>query len=147
MACTSRRNTATAAACLGAWLLGCGSSGGGGSPNQSPVAAPKATTAAVVMGASTQLQARASDPDGDALTYSWTQTSPASPQGSFSSPSSDSPTWTAPTVGAATPFTLSVTVSDGKGGSTTGTVTVYAKISADSVLPGGGGADPVHHMR
>jgi hypothetical protein len=93
--------------------------------------APKAITTAVVMGASTQLQARASDPDGDALSYSWTQTSPASPQGAFSSPSSDSPTWTAPTVGTATPFTLSVSVSDGKGGSTTGTVTVYAKVSAD----------------
>ena len=83
------------------------------------------------MGQSTQLQARASDADGDSLSYSWSQTSPASPQGSFSSTSSDSPTWTAPTVNETTPFTLSVTVSDGKGGNTTATLTLYAKTSSD----------------
>ena len=117
--------------------LGCGSgsgSGGNGNPsgnNHAPVAGPTATTTAVVMGQSTQLQARASDQDGDALTYSWTQTSPASPQGTFSSTTSDSPTWTAPTVTATTKFALAVTVSDGKGGTTTAGLGIYAKTSSD----------------
>src|SRR5678815_565794 len=105
--------------------LGCGGSGteGNGTTNHTPVARPSASTVAVVMGGSTQLQAQASDQDGDALTYGWSQSSPASPQGAFSSTTSDSPTWTAPTVGAATEFTLTVTVSDGKGGTGSATLT------------------------
>ncbi len=114
--------------------LGCGGSNSpSGNPgtNHSPVAVPIASTTAVVMGQSTDLRAQAIDRDGDALTYSWSQTSPASPQGTFSSTTSDAPTWTAPTVGATTPFTLAVTVSDGKGGSGTATLMVYAKTSTD----------------
>ncbi len=118
-----------------AGALGCGSSSGSGgnnpSTNHAPSANPGATSTAVLMGQSTQLQSHALDQDGDALTYSWTQTSPTTPQGTFSSTTSESPTWTAPTVSATTPFTLAVTVSDGKGGTTTGDVTVFAKISSD----------------
>jgi hypothetical protein len=84
-----------------------------------------------VIGQSTQLDAHAIDPDSDALTYSWSQTLPASPQGSFSSQTSASPSWTAPTVAATTTFLLSVTVSDGHGHSTPWPVTVYTKTSTD----------------
>lgn len=111
--------------------LGCGGSSDSGGTNHAPAAVVNASTAVVLMGQSTDLQAQASDPDGDSLTYSWAQTSPATPQGTFSSSTSGSPTWTAPTVGETTSFTLAVTVSDGKGASDTATVTIYAKTSAD----------------
>jgi len=84
-----------------------------------------------VIGQSTQLEAHATDPDSDALTYGWSQTLPASPQGSFSSQTSASPSWTAPTVTATTTFLLAVTVSDGHGHSKAWPVTVYAKTSTD----------------
>ena len=117
--------------------LGCGgSSGSGNNPgtpsNHAPTVTPSVAPPAVVMGDSTQVSATATDEDHDTLTYSWAQTSPASPQGSFGSPSSASPTWTAPTVAGLTKFTLAVTVSDGKGGTTTASTTVYVKTSTDT---------------
>lgn len=115
-------------------ILGCG--GGGGTTgtqqqtNRAPTASASSTLGAVVMGQATQLSAAASDPDGDTLSYSWTQTSPASPQGSFGIPNSKSTAWTAPTVSAPTLFTLTVTVSDGRGGTASVPVKVYGKTSA-----------------
>jgi hypothetical protein len=70
------------------------------------------------------LTVTASDPDGDTLTHAWEQTAPAAPAGAFSSTTVANPTWTAPTVTASSAFTLRVTVSDGKGGSAQGTVTI-----------------------
>jgi hypothetical protein len=70
------------------------------------------------------LSVSASDADGDPLTYSWTQTAPASPTGTFSSTTSASPTWTAPDVTANGTYTLRVTVSDGQGGSVQGSVNI-----------------------
>ena len=70
--------------------------------NQAPVLAtgtPSATPSSVTGAVPVQLSVTATDPDGDALTYAWTQ-EPASPVGSFSSPSVASPTWTSPAVTA-----------------------------------------------
>jgi len=115
-------------------VLGCG---GGSNPppppppsNHAPTVAAAASATSLVMGQSSGLSATATDTDNDPLTYSWAQTSPASPQGTFSALTSASPTWTAPTVAAVTPFILTVTVSDGHA-QTSGLVKVFAKPSAD----------------
>ena len=92
---------------------------GCGSTNTPPTCFPSVATPSLVMGQSTGLDAHASDSDGDPLTYSWVQTSPASPQGTLSSMTVATPTWTAPTVTQTTTFVLSATVSDGQGHSTT----------------------------
>jgi hypothetical protein len=119
-----------------AGMLGCG---GGSNPvgstppppsNHAPDVIAAASATSLVMGQSTALSAIATDTDNDPLTYSWAQTSPASPQGTFSSLTSASPTWMAPTVAAVTPFILTVTVSDGHA-QTPRLVKVFAKPSAD----------------
>ena len=97
--------------------------GGGTEPpppvNHAPeiTVAPSATITPVAEGGTTLLSVTAEDPDGDSLGYAWTQTSPASPQGTFSSRTTRNPTWTAPAVSADTVFTFSVSITDGQGGS------------------------------
>ncbi|HEY2032038.1 MAG TPA: myxosortase-dependent M36 family metallopeptidase [Myxococcales bacterium] len=74
-----------------------------------------------------QLHGSGLDPDGDALTYSWTQLSPAAPAVVLSSPSDAEPTFTAPEVTADTPFVFQVAVSDGIAPPVTATVTVTVR--------------------
>jgi len=117
------------AAALALLLLSCGTgtitAPGGGTGGPGPVSnhPPVITVAAspgsspIIEGGTTLLSVTATDPDGDTLGYAWTQTAPASPQGSFSSRTVRNPTWTAPTVTDDTVFTFSVTVTDGQGGS------------------------------
>ena len=89
-----------------------------------PVASPTLARA----GDRVTLSVRARDPDGDALTYLWRQVGPA-PQGTFvSDPAGASVTWYSPAVGAETPFTFEVLVSDGRGPPVRRTVTVPVRV-------------------
>jgi Big-like domain-containing protein len=92
--------------------------------NRAPTLGPVTTTRTTLdEGSSVNLSVTATDPDGDTLTYSWTQ-SPFAPLGTFAEGSNSAPSWTAPFISRDTNFLLKVTVSDGKGGSTQGTVSV-----------------------
>ncbi|WP_239470134.1 PKD domain-containing protein [Archangium violaceum] len=87
-------------------------------PNRLPtISGVTVTTSSLDEGSSTTFTVTASDSDGDALTYSWTQT-PFAPAGTFGDETGATRTWTAPLVSTNTTFTLKVTVSDGKGGTT-----------------------------
>jgi hypothetical protein len=93
-------------------------------PNRAPTLGPVTTThVSLDEGSAASFSVVASDPDGDALTYSWSQ-SPFSPIGTFVDGSGAILSWTAPFLSRDTTFLLKVTVSDGKGGSTQGTVAV-----------------------
>jgi outer membrane protein OmpA-like peptidoglycan-associated protein len=71
----------------------------------------------VEVGKTSTVTADAQDPDGDPLTYRWTTGS-----GTLSSPTNRQTPWTAPNVEG--PVRVTVTVSDGKGGTATDTVTI-----------------------
>lgn len=83
-----------------------------------------ANPAAVNEGQSATLSVTASDPRGDALTYTWTQVSPVAPAGTFTNANTATPAWKAPLLSANATFTLRVVVSDGKGGTAQSTVDV-----------------------
>jgi hypothetical protein len=96
-----------------------------------------ATPSYIVLGAPTSLTVKASDADGDALAYVWT----SSCASAVFSASSAAASVTLPVGATNTSCDLTVTVSDGKGGSTTGQTTlpvgvpvaVQAPIITDSV--------------
>jgi hypothetical protein len=93
-------------------------------PNTTPaVSQVSASRSLADEGSSITLSVTASDPDGDALTYAWTQ-SPIVPAGTFGTETGSSRTWTAPILSRNTRFTLRVTVSDGRGATAQGTVDV-----------------------
>ncbi|MBN1207694.1 MAG: tandem-95 repeat protein [Myxococcaceae bacterium] len=87
-------------------------------------AGPSASATTVNEQQSISLSVSATDADGDPLTYAWSQVSPASPVGTFSSTSATNPTWIAPNVTATGTYQLRVTVSDGQGGSVEGTINI-----------------------
>ncbi len=79
---------------------------------------PGVPTEAVEPGSTVGLSALTSNTLGLALTYAWTSTCPGLPSGGlFDNPSSATPTWTAPlnTTGAASTCTITVTVTDPNG--------------------------------
>ncbi|WP_157232222.1 Kelch repeat-containing protein [Hyalangium minutum] len=89
--------------------------------NTSPVVASiSATASQLAVGQSTSASASASDSDGDSLSYSWS----ASCAGTWTNASSSSAQFTPSAVptGSCNNCDLTVSVSDGRGGQTTGTL-------------------------
>jgi hypothetical protein len=129
----TRTRTGWAWGCL---LLACGTGtitapgGDNGTPppptNHDPVflVQPGANSSTLPEGQTAQLSVTADDPDGDSLGYAWTQLSPATPQGTFSSRTARNPTWIAPPVTSNTPVVLQVSINDGHGGSAVASFTL-----------------------
>ncbi|MBI2058439.1 MAG: DUF4382 domain-containing protein [Nitrospirae bacterium] len=90
-------------------------------PNNPPVitSGPSADPTTVNEGGTVSLSVQASDPDGDPLSFLW-----SAPAGTFSNPSLQNPMWTSPQVDADQTITITVQVSDGQGGVTSGSVQV-----------------------
>jgi hypothetical protein len=111
----------TFAAIFALLLVGCsggsggGNSSGGGAPNVAPVA-NAGPAQSVTSGAAVTLNGTASsDSDGTVANYTWTQT--AGTAVTLTNGNSSQPTFTAPTVGAATTLTFSLQVRDNRGAS------------------------------
>jgi len=98
--------------------------------NQPPqISSLVADPSGVLYGGSTTLRCIATDPDGDVVRYSW------SASGGNISGVGDTVTWVAPNKGGN--FNITVILSDGKGGETTGNimVTVSAAVRTVTITP------------
>jgi len=84
----------------------------------------------IAPGATAAIQLVAVDGDGDLLAFSWSDNC----GGSFSSTTAEDPVWTAP-LGPPLSCTLSVAISDGRGGATTGSLTVLVGSVAPNIAP------------
>ncbi|HYH97487.1 Ig-like domain-containing protein [Hyalangium sp.] len=86
----------------------------------------------VAAGEVVNLDVAAVDPDNDPLTYSWADDC----GGSFSGLTLRSPTWTAPAAAPASEVcTVTVTLNDGRGGSTTGQLGINVGLPQVPTLP------------
>jgi hypothetical protein len=111
-----------------ALLVACGGGSGGGQPvapeppaNRSPVASAGAAQSVSAGTAVTLDGSASSDPDGDALSYTWNLAGPAGSAASLVSPSSARPSFTPDLTGT---YVATVTVADGRGASAAATVSV-----------------------
>ena len=84
-------------------------------PNRSPSVTGSCNPCTVEPGATSNLTATGTDPDGDPLTYQWT-----APQGTFSNANAQNTVWTAPNQEGNVPAT--VTARDNRGGTATGSL-------------------------
>ncbi|MFC6976272.1 S8 family serine peptidase [Halomicroarcula sp. GCM10025709] len=102
------------------------------SVGNSPPTADAGSDISVTGGSSVTLDATGStDPDGESLIYSWSQTGGTAV--SLGSPNTATPTFTAPSVNSQTTLTFEVTVTDGNGG--WGTDTVAVTVSPSNSVP------------
>jgi peptidoglycan-associated lipoprotein len=85
--------------------------------NHPPTVRARCEPCTVYVGKTSTVTADASDPDGDTLTYAW-----SAPAGTFTNRSAVSTPWTAPMQEGPVPVTVSV--SDGKGGTASDAVTI-----------------------
>jgi outer membrane protein OmpA-like peptidoglycan-associated protein len=85
--------------------------------NRPPTVKAACNPCTVYVGEKSQLSADANDPDGDQLAYKW-----STPAGALDNATIQKPVWTAPMTVGAVPVT--VTVTDGKGGTASDTVTI-----------------------
>jgi len=84
-------------------------------PNRSPAVTASCNPCSVEPGATSNLTATGTDPDGDPLTYQWT-----APQGTFNNANAQNTVWTAPNQEGNVPAT--VAARDNRGGTATGSV-------------------------
>lgn len=89
--------------------------------------APAATPATILDTATSALTVAAVDPNGDPLTYTWTAT------GGTVAGTGNTATFTPPRITTQAIYRVDVTVSDGRGGSITGSVSVTVNPSSPSI--------------
>jgi outer membrane protein OmpA-like peptidoglycan-associated protein len=85
--------------------------------NRPPTVTARCEPCTIEVGRTVTVTADAQDPDGDTLSYKW-----SGPAGTFTNPTDRQTIWTAPQQEG--PVQLTVTVSDGKGGTASANVTI-----------------------